>query len=113
MTNKLVLEKLKAFGMTNQMVAEDLLRIGKQYSIDLGHLSATAQEDVYYPQFNAEVRAEAAEMGKHYETFYCLEKSIRTFVSKTIDATEKTDEWWASSRVPPNIQTDVASRILK
>jgi hypothetical protein len=113
MTNKRVFEKIKAFGMTNQMVAEDLLRVGKVFSVDLGHLSMPAQEDVYYPQFNAAVRAEAAEMSKHYETFYCLEKSIRTFVSKTIEAAEKTDEWWASSRVPPNVQTEVASRIQK
>jgi hypothetical protein len=113
MTNKAVLEKLKAFGMTNQMVAEDLVRIGKLHSIDLGHLSAPAQEDIYYPQFTAEARAEAAEMSKHYETFYCLEKSIRTFVSKTIEAAEKTDKWWASARVPTNVKTEVASRVKK
>ncbi len=84
MTNSSVVEKLKAFGMTNQMVVEDLSRIGKLYSVELGHVPAATQEDVYYPQFDAAVRAEAADMSKHYETFYCLEKSIRTFVSKTI-----------------------------
>lgn len=114
MTNKLVLEKLKAFGMTNQMVSEELQRIGKLYSVDLGHLIAPTQEDVYYPQFDAEARAEAASMSKHYETFYCLEKSIRTFVSKTVAEAEKTEEWWtSSSRVPPNVKTEVASRIQK
>jgi hypothetical protein len=113
MTSKRALEKVMAFGMTNQMVAEDLLRIGKLYSIDLGHQSVPAQEDVYYPQFDAAVRAEAAQMSKHYETFYCLEKSIRIFVSKTIEAAEKTDIWWASSRVPTGVQTEVASRIKK
>jgi hypothetical protein len=45
MTNK-HLGKLKAFGMTNQMVVEDLSRIRKQFSIDLGHVAATTQEDV-------------------------------------------------------------------
>ena len=113
MTNKSALQKVKAFGMTNQMLSEELLQIGKQFSIDLGHLSAVEKENDYYPQFTAEVRAEAAEMSKHYETFYCLEKSIRTFVSKTIEAAEKTEEWWVSPRVPSNIQTEVASRIQK
>lgn len=113
MTAKSALEKIKAFGMTNQMVVEDLGRIGKLYAVDLGHLSAPAQEDVYYPQFDAEVRAEAAMMSKHYETFYCLEKSIRTFVSKTIEAFDKNENWWDSSRVPPNVKTEVASRISK
>jgi Swt1-like HEPN len=113
MTNKPVLEKIKAFGMTNQMVAEDLAHIEKLYSIDLGHQSISAQEDVYYPQFDAAVRAEAAQMSKHYETFYCVEKSIRIFVSKTIEAAEKTDEWWASARVPAGVKTEVASRIQK
>lgn len=54
MTNK-ALGKLKAFGMTNQMVVEDLSRIGKLFAVELGHLPTTAQgqEDVYYPQFEA------------------------------------------------------------
>jgi len=112
MTNR-ALGKLKTFGMTNQMVVEDLSRIGKLFAVDLGHVTAPTQEDVYYPQFDAVVRAEAAEMSKHYETFYCLEKSIRTFVSKTMEAAEKTEDWWASSRVPPNVKTEVASRIQK
>ncbi len=115
MTNKRILEKLKAFGMTNQMITEDLGRIGEMHSIDLGHLSASAQnvEGVYYPQFDAAVRTEAAAMSKHYETFYCLEKSIRTFVAKTLETTEKTEKWWASNRVPANVKSEVASRIKK
>ena len=60
-----------------------------------------------------QVRAEAAEMSKHYETFYCLEKSIRKFVSQTMEAAEKTESWWASSRVPENLKTEVSKRIQK
>jgi Swt1-like HEPN len=113
MRNRGVLDKIKAFGMTNHMVTEDLQRIGKLHSIDLGHLSAPTQEDVYYPQFDAAVRAEAAQMSKHYETFYCLEKSIRAFVSNIIEEAERTDAWWASARVPVNIKTEVAARIRR
>lgn len=115
MMNKDALQRVKAFGMTNQMITEDLHRIGAAYSVDLGHASLSAQtvEDVYYPQFNASVRAEAALMSRHYEVFYCLEKTIRELVSQTIEAAEKTPDWWQSSRVPVSIKTDVAGRMQK
>ncbi len=113
--NKSVLERLKAFGMTNQMLAEDLGRIGRTHGIEFGHLPSAPQtvEDVYYPQFDAAVRTEAAAMAKHYEVFYSLEKSIRELVAQTIEAAEKREDWWNSSRVPPNIQADVKNRVQK
>ncbi|MNY45106.1 hypothetical protein D3C86_1801880 [compost metagenome] len=52
-------------------------------------------------------------MAKHYEVFYSLETSIRVLVSQTIETAEKTDEWWASARVPQAIKQEVASRIQK
>lgn len=110
-----VLDKIKAFGMTNQMLLEDLNRIDSLYSIQLGHsFTSTAHvEDVYYPQFDVAVRKEAAEMAKHYEMFYCLEKSIRALVEKTIESAENTDQWWNSARVPAAIKTEVSSRVQK
>ena len=77
--------------MTNQMVTEDLQKLGTKYSIDLGHASsgAAAVDDVYYPQFDAAIRVEAASMSKHYEEFYCLEKTIRALVAETLEASEK------------------------
>jgi hypothetical protein len=113
--SKGVLERVKAFGMTNQMLAEDLSRIARTHNVELGHMPTVPQtvEDVYYPQFDAAVRAEAAAMAKHYEVFYSLEKSIRELVAQTIEAAEKREDWWNSSRVPGNIQSDVAARIQK
>jgi hypothetical protein len=113
--NKSVQEKIKAFGMTNQMLAEDLSRIARSHSIELGHLPTLPQtvEDVYYPQFDAVVRREAASMAKHYEVFYSLEKSIRELVAQTIESAEKREDWWKSPRVPGNIQSEVAARIQK
>lgn len=113
--SKQALDRIKAFGMTNQMVTEDLSRIATLHGVELGHLPISAQtvEDVYYPQFNAAVRAEAAQMAKHYEVFYSLEKSIRALVSETIEAAEKTTEWWSGPRVPANIQVEVKSRVQK
>lgn len=115
MANKHVLDRIKSFGMTNQMLTEDLHRIGTTYSIDLGHSPTSPQtvESIYYPQFDMAVRAEAAMMSRHYEAFYCLEKSIRELVSEAIESAEKTNEWWSSSRVPSNIRTEVASRMQK
>lgn len=103
--------------MTNQMVMEDLSRIGRTYGIDLGHVpttsSASEVDDIYYPQFDASIRTEAASMAKHYEVFYSLEKSIRVLVTETIVAADKREDWWGTIRVPTNIQTEVASRIQK
>lgn len=110
-----VIEKIKAFGMTNQILSEDLQGIGRKFSVELGHAvpPTSVEEETYYPQFDAAVRAEAAKMSKHYEAFYCLEKSIRTLVSETIEAAEKTATWWTAARVPPNIKIEVAARIQK
>jgi hypothetical protein len=109
------LDRLKSFGMTTQMVTEDLSRIASAYGVDLGHVPVAAQtvEDVYYPQFDAAVRREAAEMAEHYEVFYSLEKSIRALVADTIEAAERTPDWWASQRVPASVKTEVASRVQK
>lgn len=114
MTNN-VLGRIKAFGMTNQMLSEDLTRVARTHGVELGHMPSLPQtvEDVYYPQFDSAVRAEAAAMAKHYEIFYSLEKSIRELVAQTIEVAEKREDWWMSSRVPANIQSDVAGRIQK
>ncbi|MFN3885713.1 MAG: Swt1 family HEPN domain-containing protein [Aquabacterium sp.] len=113
--SKDALERIKAFGMTNQMLAEDLSRVSRAHGMELGHLPSLPQtvEDIYYPQFDAAVRTEAAAMAKHYEVFYSLEKSIRELVSQTIAAADKREDWWSSTRVPANIQTDVAGRIQR
>jgi hypothetical protein len=109
-----VLNKIKAFVMTNQILTEDLHRIGVAYSVDLGHAPANTEvEDIYYPQFDAKLREEAAAMARHYEVFYCLENAIRILVSETIETAEKTEDWWRTQRVPQTIKTEVAARIQK
>ncbi len=108
-------DKVKSFGMTNQIISEELSRIGREYALDLGHLPTPtpAKDPEYYPQFDAAIRTEAAAMSKHYEVFYSLEKSIRVLVSETIEAAEHRDDWWNSSRVPDAIRLDVRSRVQK
>lgn len=108
------LERIKAFGMTAQMLRDDLSRLSETHQIDLlGSESAEIVESVYYPQFDSDIRAEAADMAKHYELFYSLETSIRRLVSSTIEDAEKSEDWWTSQRVPTNIKTEVSTRIQK
>ncbi|WP_200821605.1 Swt1 family HEPN domain-containing protein [Bryocella elongata] len=99
--------------MTNQMLADDLLRIGAAHGVDLGHLAsgANAAEDAYYPQFPARIRAEAHRMARHYELFYCLEVSVRDLVNVTLTESKGTDDWWATDCVPQQIKLDVSGRI--
>lgn len=115
MTKSDALERVKAFMMTNQLVNEELQQAEKKYAVELGHLqsSSFALEEAYYPQFDAAVRAEAAEMGKHYEAFYCLEKTIRALVAETLEVAEKSANWWETSRIAPNIRSEVATRMQR
>ncbi|MHC2438642.1 Swt1 family HEPN domain-containing protein [Bradyrhizobium sp. USDA 4451] len=115
MSNKDVLERIKAFGMTNQIVTDEIQQIGAKFSTDFGHIPKTKEsvEVIYYPQFSAAVREEAASMSGHYETFYCLEKTIRELVADTLESAEHSEEWWNSQRIPPNIKSEVRSRIQK
>ena len=114
MNSKEALERIKSFGMTNQIITEDIQSIGVKFSHDFGHLpkSSESVERIYYPQFTAIVRAEAASMSSHYETFYCLEKTIRALVADTLESIAGPD-WWESDRIPPNIKSEVTSRAQK
>jgi hypothetical protein len=110
--NKAITDQLKAFGMTNQMLAEDLRRIESEYDIHLNHTvdSSMELEETYYPQFGAEVRKEAAVMSKHYEIIYCLERSIRDLVSETLQESIGTPSWWNTKFIPDQIKADVEKR---
>jgi hypothetical protein len=80
----------------------------------LGHIpKKESVEDIYYPQFDADVRKEAASMSRHYEMFYCLEKSIRSFVSETLETAGNAQDWWNTANIPEDIKKEVRSRIQK
>lgn len=104
---------LLRFAMANQLVEAELNAIEKKFDIDLGR--ARTQDDVegdYFPQFDEAVRKEASDMSRHYEVFYCLEKTIRTLISETLRTAEGA-AWWDSGRVPPKLHADVTARIQK
>ena len=103
---------VRLFGMANQMAEHDLDRVERELRVDLqrSHLSAIQADRDYYPQIEASIRAEAADMAPHYEVFYSLEKTIRGLVADTLEA-EAGDGWWESGRVKPdNVKRDAEDR---
>lgn len=114
MASREALDKIKSFGMTNQMIAEDLSSIEKKFDIEIGHLPTNTEkvENEYYPQLDADLRAEGARMAKHYEIFYSLEASIRRLVTETFEADASISDWW-NEKVPEGTRNEVNLRIRK
>lgn len=105
------IDHLRSFGMSGYLITEELRTVEKQYSVELGHvpLAAAVSPVNYYPQFEQEVRAEAAAMARHFEVFYCLERSIRGLITETLnDGLGAT--WWDSGKIPAGIATAVKER---
>lgn len=107
-------EQIKLFGISNQLLENDLDRVERELAIDLGrgHLKLLEKDQDYYPQIDQEIRQEAAKMSMHYEIFYSLEKSIRSLISDTLEAAKPTG-WWDSGRVLPKIKSDAEGRMKK
>lgn len=113
MNNRKLQGLVQRFGMANQLTEINLDAVEKKYEIDLGRRTQEEElEGSYFPQFDESVRREASEMSRHYEVFYCLEKTIRSLISDTISAAEGAN-WWESGRVPPHLKSDVDGRIQK
>src|SRR5579863_7206874 len=76
---------IRSFGMSGMLIEAELKGVEEKFSLDLGLSSKVIDVGPveYYPQFEQRVRAEAAEMARHYELFYCLEKAIRKLISET------------------------------
>lgn len=103
---------IKLFGITNQFAELDLDRVEEKLGVDLGRKKKNIEKEAtYYPQFESEIRKEAKLMAEHYEIFYCLEKSIRDFISTTLETPPGT-AWW-DTKVPPIVKDEVKKRIQK
>jgi hypothetical protein len=108
-------DAVKVFGMTNHLAETELSAVEAELGLDLGRglQRGNDRDDTYYPQFEQQVRREAAEMARHYEIFYCLEKSIRKLVSETIESSPPGANWWSSGCVPEPIAKGVADRMQR
>jgi hypothetical protein len=106
---------LKLFGMSNQLLLHELDKIEATHDLALGHKQSTPKErdETYYTQFDARIRNRAKEMAEHYETFYCLEVSIRTLITEMMK--EKAGaSWWENDQVVPKVVQDgVKGRVQK
>ena len=101
---------IKLFGISNQLAELELDKIEKKYGINLGRSKGKLEKDnVYYPQFDLEIRNEAKQMAKSYEIFYCLERSIRDLISTSMETTHG-DSWW-DNNVPQIVKDEVTKRI--
>jgi len=107
-------EQIKLFGISNQILENDLDRVERELAIDLGrsHLKTLEKDRDYYPQIDQEIRQEAASMSKHYEIFYSLEKSIRGLIKDSLESAEPAG-WWESGRIIQNIKTEAEARMKK
>lgn len=109
-----IADSLRSFGMSGLLITEELRGIGQRFGLDLGHGASRPDQSPadYYPQFEQSVRNEASEMARHYELFYCLEKSIRKLISETLQESEGAG-WWDGGRIPPTIVADVNGNIQR
>lgn len=113
MNSKDAVALLQRFGMANQLAEVNLDATERRFSINLGRRPREEEiEENYFPQFDESVRKEAAEMSRHYEVFYCLEKTIRELISDTMQAAEG-QNWWSSARIPERLKNEVEARIRR
>lgn len=107
-------DQIKLFGISNQLVENELDRVERELGIDLGrgHQKTLEKDQDYYPQIERDIRREASAMSLHYEIFYSLEKSIRRLIADTLEAVEP-GGWWECGRVPAKIMTEAAGRMQK
>lgn len=114
MNNQSLEDQIKLFGISNQLVENELDRVERELSIDLGrgHQKTLEKDQDYYPQIERDIRQEATVMSLHYEVFYSLEKSIRRLIADTLEAAEP-GGWWGSGRVPAKIKTEADGRMQR
>lgn len=104
-------DRVKLFGMSHALVESELDKVEGGLKLDLGRATADSKDEAYYPQFDHALRVKAAEMGEHYELFYCLETSIRNLVAETLEASHG-ESWWDAC-IPGLIKENVKTNIQR
>lgn len=104
-------EKIKLFGLSHPALERELDKLEHALKVDLQRAEREQRDEEYYPQFSQALRNEAAEMSKHYELFYCLEKSIRKLVAETLQA-QHGESWWDTC-VPQTIKDNAKANMQR
>ncbi len=103
---------LKSFVMANMLLESELDSVEKRYQIDLNRRKKNQNvEGTYFPQFSADLRAEAKKMAQYYEIFYCLERTIRELIIDVFEASAE-ENWWDNC-VPEEVRKNVSKSIKK
>jgi hypothetical protein len=106
-------DRIKLYGMSHSLAERELDKIEQEYHLDLQRSDKQDKDEEYYPQFDFLLRTEAAQMAKHYEVFYCLEKNIRKLISETLESTCG-ENWWetcAPQQVKENVKKNMQREI--
>ena len=104
--------RIKLFVLANSLTENHLDKVERELDVDLGRKEkAPIKEQDYYAQFDASFRQEAKEMAKHYEVFYCLEKSIRSLIVQLMKE-KYSDNWW-DLKVRDDIKKNVEANIKR
>lgn len=102
--------EIKLFALANSLTENSLDEVEERFQLDLGRKQKELpKEQEYYAQFDLAFRREARDMSRHYEVFYCLEKSIRSLV--VLLMREKYGENWWSEKVDEEIKKNVKKNI--
>ena len=104
-------DAVKLFGMSALLAETNLHRIANEYGVGFRKEKKTGKDKTYYPQFEEQIRADAQMMARHYEVFYCLERTIRNIISERM-LEEKGLNWW-EEKIPDAIKNEVQKRIEK
>jgi len=105
-------DKIRLFVLANSIAEKELDKLEEEsdYNLCRDIIKEYPQKD-YYLQFDSIFRKEAKEMARHYEVFYCLEKSIRSLVVQLMN--EKYGNRWWDEKVPEEIKKNVDLNIKR
>lgn len=102
--------KIKLFVLANSITEYRLDKVEEELGLDLGRKEKEPiKEQDYYAQFDAAFRFEAKEMARHYEVFYCLEKSIRSLIVQIMKETYS-ENWWelkVKEEIKKNVELNI------
>lgn len=101
------MNNIKLFALNNLSIEAAIRKVEKEKGVDLGHRPQPTAiiDETYFPQFEAAIREEAAEMSAHYRVFYCLENSIRSLVADLMKERHGSN-WW-NTHVPELVRNHV------
>lgn len=106
-------DHIKLFQLSTQMAERELDHVEESLNLDLERTEIDKKDEEFYPQIDFAIRREAAQMAKHYEIFYSLEKSIRSLIQETLAAKHGPNWWDTAEIVPEPIKNEVRANMQR